>query len=746
MDNYSTAGLAGRLGGMVKYSLFAIILLVAGNGHCEGVQGGLNLARSYAIEMAIRKNIELRGEALNASMAAVDVVKSRGLYDPVFATSASGGVVSTPGDPFFRTKNGLTSIGLTQYLPTGGNVTAATQSGFTTAELVSPGTTTTDWQSSVGITVTQPLLKNFGKETTELNITLAATTHQDSLERFRFTIADTVLAVVTSYNRVYTLRQVLDARIAALNSTQSLLEEVRQKVKPGAKQTLEIANVEYAMAQRRKEIVEAERNVRDQEAGLRYLIGMEPKVRLIPADPPSRAEPPETEEEALKTALESRTDLKQLHLALKSSQLQERVARHQSLPELALTASGGLTGSAGNFGESYRQIGERPGSFWSAGLQFSVPIGNTAQENEYRKSRIRTEQVRNQIKALSWKIRNDVESDMRALISARLQLHTADRALEYAKQRHEEYLKQSRVGTTPVQDVINAENDLISARNAQLDAVELFAYTVAKLWRDSGALLPRLGITVDTSQPEQVTDGKDPAPPSVAALPAPAPATTMTPEVPGTEIRTLPQTDGSREAAETGSAPAMPAARNAAGNVAAATPAPPGGTKITTAAEVPGTPPATGMYTLMIGEYTSSAAMVKARETVRKAGLSPEVKEETKKNRQIVRVFIAEFSGEESARKELVRLNKVNVDGFFLRSKAGKFRVYAGSYVDQAEAAREHERLTALGVRSSLEKITASVATFHLSAGTFPTREAAQQEATRLEKLGLRPGVEQRVR
>jgi len=474
--------------------------LFAGTGHGFALPKDveqLHLRRDDAIKMAVLKNIDLRVESLNLAMSQTDVARSRAIYDTIFSASSNGGMSYVPGDPFFLSKNSTSTIGVTQYLPTGGSIAASTQTGFTTAETGLAGSATTDWQSSVGITLTQPILKNAGKETWELGITLAANSLQDSMERLRFLNADTVSSVISTYNHLYSLRQNLEFRTAAMKSSLDFLDELKKRKNPGALQKMEIANTEYAIAQRRKDLVDAQRNVSDQEAALRFLIGLESKARIDPLDGPSREEPKETEEQAINAALEFRSDLKQLKMALKSSQLQERVSRHQTLADLSLTASGGLSGTSDSFGKSFSQIGDHPTRFWTAGLQFSYPLGNTAADNDYRKSRIRTEQVQAQIKALSWKIQNDVESDLRALISARLQIQTADVSLLYAGQRLVEYRKNNRLGTATVQDVINAENDQTNARNAQMDALETFSNAVTKLWRDSGVLLDRHGVHID---------------------------------------------------------------------------------------------------------------------------------------------------------------------------------------------------------------------------------------------------------
>lgn len=461
------------------------------------------LSMKAAIAMAVYRNVDLRIEVHNYKMASVEAIKSHGIYNPVLNASGGGGITAVPGEAFFTTKNLTTTVGMTQNLPTGGSISAATQTGFFRFE---PATTVSkEWQSTAGLVVIQPLLRNAGKETFELNITLAATTLQDSLERFRAATSDTISNVIASYNRLYVLRQVQKTREAALISAQTLLDGIKNKV-PGFAQKLEIANAEFAIAQRRKDFVEASRSVTDQETNLRYLIGLETPLHIIPNDHPSKDEPVETDGQAVKAALDFRSDLKQLKTSLLSAQLQERVARHQSLPELSINASGGLSGTGYNISESYRQISRNPGTYWTTGMQFSVPLGNTAARNEYIKSKIRTEQVQDQIKALTWKIRNEVEYDMRALISARLQIQLADKSSQFAEQRLEEYRKNNLLKMASIQDVLNAENDLNIARNAQLEAGETFSNAVTKLRKDAGLLLDRHGIHIDTSQPGNTAD------------------------------------------------------------------------------------------------------------------------------------------------------------------------------------------------------------------------------------------------
>jgi outer membrane protein TolC len=167
-----------------------------------------------------------------------------------------------------------------------------------------------------------------------------------------------------------------------------------------------------------------------------------------------------------------------------------------------------LTGAGGSLGDSYQQVGKMSGTFWSAGLELSVPLSNTYAMNDYRRRKAQTEQLQNQINALSWLIRNDVEADLRALITARLQIQTADVSAQFAVQRLEEYRKNNVSGSATVQDVINAESDLVVAENAQWDALESFANGVTRLWRDTGELLERQEVRIDTSDPRKLTESQ----------------------------------------------------------------------------------------------------------------------------------------------------------------------------------------------------------------------------------------------
>ena len=485
-------------------SLLLMVTVAQGNDLPEPIK----LPIKSAMAMAIRNNLNLRVDSLDSSIAEANLKQSRGIYDPNLSLSAKYAQTYFTGESYgINDTTGY--LGITQYLPTGGSLTASAQTGYSIPGANFPGANWTDWYSSVGLTMSQPLLKNLGKETTELYISLAANNHTNSLEGFRLSVTNIIYSVIREYNRLYMLRQVLESRQKSLRSAQQILDRLKKKGKKRELQNLEIANTEYAISQRLKDLVDAERLIGDQEARLRFLIGMESKLTLIPVDPPSREEPMETIDQAISLALEERSDLKQLRLDLESRELQERVSKSKLKPNLSINGGVGFSGIDDRLSDSIAQIGDGKGRWWSAGLQFSVPLGNSVAESGYRRDSLRTTQLKYELAAFEWKLRDYIESDMRALVSARVQIQVADRAVQLAELRVEKYRKSVVSKSSQVQDLINAENDLVFAQDDQTKALENFANSVALLWKDSGVLLERMNINIDSTQPEKVISGAE---------------------------------------------------------------------------------------------------------------------------------------------------------------------------------------------------------------------------------------------
>ncbi|WP_303722307.1 TolC family protein [Malonomonas rubra] len=672
-----------------------------------GSDAAIDLSLKKALTMALSNNLDLHVYALDSSLAKTEIQQSQSIYDPYLSASANYGQTFYTGETY-GVKDTTTSIGLTQYLPSGGSLTASSYTGYSKPVSDDPSVNWTDWYTSVGITLSQPLLKNFGRENMELNITLAENSHKESLEEFRESVTETVYQVIKAYNRLYTLRQVLESKKSGLSSAQRLLEQIQRQIGSGRQQEVALANTEYVISQRLRDLVAAEKQIKDQEAELRYLLGEQQKLTLVPVDPPSRVEPEETTEQAIQLALENRSDLKQLQISLESGQLQERVAKRRLLPNLAVTGGIGFRGIEDQFSDSLEQIGEGRGRWWSAGLQLSVPLGNNMAKSEYQRKKLRAKQIKSRITALEWQLRDKIEMDMRSLVSARVQMQVADKAFNAAQKQFEKYRLGVAEKTSKVKDLLDAERDLINAGNNQTEALEVFANAVARLWKDAGVLLERLNINIDTGQPEKVTAGTEhldyPLSSPVDFLAKKKSIENSTPQKP------LPVASKDDPVAPTATKSNLPETDNA-------------------------------IYTLKIGEYASSE-LAKTEQKIKSAGLNPQIATGAKQQRLVTRLTYGDFSELQLAKKQLSKLRKTGAGGFLLNLGEKGYRLYAGSFFSRGGALKEQQRLATLGISVSLQEVNVQLPTSLVTVGRFMNRDAALVVAAKLQQLGLNAVIE----
>jgi len=477
-------------------------------------EGTLDLTLKEALRMAVARNLEVKAEIYNPAIGEADIRRNRGIYDTLltFDTSYENSSIQSPsrlltGASISRDKDFVANAGVSQLLPIGGTV------GFFFNNLWNRNNANTSlgfldeyWQSNVTLNYTQPLLKNFGRQTTELSISVALNNKTASVEQFRNKLIDVVTRVRTAYYTLYSLKENLEAKNTALNLARKILEDTKGRVRAGVLPAMEILNAEFGVATREKERIDAEKNLRDQMDAVRLLIQVESSQVLNPIDPPTRDRYPVDEEEAIKLALKNRPDLKAQRVNLQTLDLQTKVAHNRILPDLSFVASGALTGLGQDYTRDLDKVGSGEYPVWSVGLQFTYPIGNRDAKNSYIMSKLKTEQGKVQVQNLEEGIKNEVRSAIRGVHANYLQLDVAARGLAYAEERLRAYIKKNEVGLATTKDVVDVQNDFVAAKVNQLRAQADYTIAIGQLWKATGEILEREAVTINTKEPDALYD------------------------------------------------------------------------------------------------------------------------------------------------------------------------------------------------------------------------------------------------
>ena len=306
-------------------------------------------------------------------------------------------------------------------------------------------------------------------------------------------LLQTVAQVRSEYFKLYSLREELNVRKVSMELARKILAETKARVKAGVLPAMEILNAEFGAVSREKELIDTEKAVGNQEDVLRLLLQIEGKNEIITLDTPRSAPYMVNEEESLRRSM-SRPDIKEQKRNLEISELQTRVFSDRTKPELSLVASTSLTGTDRDYADALNKVVSFEAPVWSVGLNFSYPFGNSAAENDYRRSRLKSGQTALQIRSLEQSAANEVKSAIRDVTSGYSQIDVADRQRAYAEERLKAYIRKNEVGLATTKDVMDVENDLVAAKNSRTSALVNYDNAITHLWMVTGELLEREGV------------------------------------------------------------------------------------------------------------------------------------------------------------------------------------------------------------------------------------------------------------
>ena len=145
-------------------------------------------------------------------------------------------------------------------------------------------------------------------------------------------------------------------------------------------------------------------------------------------------------------------------------------------------------------------------------------------------------------------------------------------------------------------------------------------------------------------------------------------------------------------------------------------------------------------WTVLVGSYVLEEALVTDLVRVRKAGLDANIVAGGQKKTKMNRLLLAEFEDHDTAKAQLEKLKRFTSDAFIIDS-AGKHIVYAGSYLLDARAGSEKERLAAAGFNLTVKRVDVSIGTKNLTAGVFTDKKAAEEALKTLKAAGFSASV-----
>lgn len=465
----------------------------------------VRLNQDEAVKLALENNLGLSAEQLNPQIQTYAVAGARSAYAPTLLSSASKSSSTNPPGNFLTgsgntlTNEGFrTSLGVQQLVPWGGGRYTLAWDGSrgTTSDASSRFNPQLD--SNLDFSFTQPLLRNFGIDSTRQSIMLSETRQEIADLQLRQAVTQTSRQTRIAYfNLINAIAQRTVAQ-QSLDLARQQYQNNKRKVEVGVLAQIDIVEAEAEVARTEEGVIVAEGNIRAAEDALRTLI-MNPSqpdfwsVRLEPSEQPTLSSEPINVDAAVTNALANRVDIAQLRKRIEETDIGMRFLRNQKLPAIDLQANYGLVGTAGtqrefdfssgllpppilresqrSFSDALRDVFGNEFRSWSFAVNFSYPLGTSGAEAALAQSRLERQQQNTALRELEMLVVASVRDAARNVETALQRVTSTRKARELAEQRLQAEEKRLAVGLSDTFRSVQAQRDLSLARTSELNAI-----------------------------------------------------------------------------------------------------------------------------------------------------------------------------------------------------------------------------------------------------------------------------------
>jgi outer membrane protein TolC len=507
----------------------------------------ITLAESIAL--ALEHNTGLRIQALNPISASNKVRRAYAQFDPELFGNTSKQRSNTPvqtispftnEDPF----NGNSDLsifndqvewnaGVRKRLLTGGLLSGAwdntkLSSNPTVVNLVNP-----DYISTLNLSLTQPLLRDFGWRFALLVVDVAQIGEEQAYQIYKAQVSGLIENVERAYWTYVLAIENVRVEERGLELARELLRQNQSRFNVGALPRTAVLESEAEVARREADLVNATTLQRQARDNLRALVNArqddgDALIMIQPADQPTVSLTDFNLAESLRIGYSRRPELLAARANVDGRQIERKIAENQLLPRLDLVASIGLNGLGGtdaglvaptptvapgqptptpggfNFLPNPQVLGGYSRSLelltdgryyqYLIGAQIVIPISNASAKADYAQAKINAEAARLDLRQTEENVTLEITQTVNNLKASLRRIEATRVARELAEENVRNQQARYDVGLATTKDLIDFQDRLTQAQREEITALTTYNILLAQLFFSEGTLLERRNV------------------------------------------------------------------------------------------------------------------------------------------------------------------------------------------------------------------------------------------------------------
>lgn len=464
------------------------------------------------VQRTVANNLDIRVSAYEPAIEETRVVENEARFDPrIFANAqyaqnrnATGGTNTVdPSDPNdvleineSDTETIAASAGIRQLWDWGTEFEVRYEASRNESD---PQTTLTNpyYENDLVMEITQPLLRDFGREVNRARIVVARNNQRISMLEFRQQIEETLLDIEETYWQLVRAQRDVVIREELLQRTLMMADIlVRRRTQDVTR--VQISQANSSVENRRALLVRARARIRDLSDRLKRLmadpdIPVTSAILILPAVQPIEQAIHFDLDDQIDTAMENRAELAQQQIRIDSATIASRVAKNSLLPQLNFIGSVGVQGLDDSFGDAASEQADFDNTSYAVGFEFEIPLGNRAARSAYSRSLLQRQQAifqySNIINIVSEEVKSsfrEIDTRWKEIIATRRARFAAEDALLALQQRED-----AMEPLTPdfVQRKLDAQATLADTQLAEIQSITDYNFSIARLERSKGTIL-----------------------------------------------------------------------------------------------------------------------------------------------------------------------------------------------------------------------------------------------------------------
>ena len=467
----------------------------------------LRIGMVDCIAMALKNNSEILVKKISPLIEKANVRKEKGAFDPEFSADFSyednTEVGATP--LFVPTKStsqtGTLNLGYDQKLTTGTEI----EVDFNNTRLESNSKIQNPnpyYDSFVGVTVTQPLLKGAGLIVNKANFLIA----KNNKLRSDQDVINEVISVLTNvkknyYDFQYTQEQ-YRAVEAALMRSEELHRINKERYEKGLASDVDLLQSEAEVARARQALAAAENAMKTSEDNLKFITNLVDDPELWNSDIVLLDRVTYEKEmpglvDAINEAFKSRPDYEAAKIDLKNRDINVIFYRNGMLPTLDLVGSYGLNGLGKGPRSDMDTLGSGDYQDWSAGVSISMPFWDDTNKGNYEKAKLEKKMALIGFKRLEQKIILEARDAVRTIDIKYRMLEASSDTKRAEERNYEAQELRFKAGLVATKDMVDYQERLTRAQVNFIKSVIDYKITLIELAKVKGTMLAEDNIMME---------------------------------------------------------------------------------------------------------------------------------------------------------------------------------------------------------------------------------------------------------